>query len=401
MSYARRRIEEGEKIYKRQRQKRTSKIQRITKWRKKWKERGPVEFAENVLTCPPDVPDHPDLGRVPDYLILSDDQKEFLNDLWKEIDLAIVSAGRGAGKTLVLAIWICWQLCCFDRRSISSLAGSSKQSRQIQKYLDDWIIDVPEVKYCINASIKGPEPTCRSRFGGEVKFLACSRESVRGSHVPIVFIDEASTAERKQEGREAVDAIWWQITGKKVGKVVLTSTTDFVFGKFYEYLMNPEKYGFKRYMWEIAEHVSGKPPEATYKDRNPANWKPKVWWITQEDIQKLRPKSSDSEWLCECLGRPSMASGAVFAKVDLDVVICKLCEECYPYVREHCPLIEQLKLGGINNKGQYDPLLHVGDRRAGFDFGTQAPCALTIAGRKGQMIFVLYSDERRGMRARE
>ena len=76
----------------------------------KCRENGPVWFAENVLTTPPKVPCYPNWKKhqkslycegcekehtkfhegtfaitdgTPYHLILSEDQKEFLNDLWK------------------------------------------------------------------------------------------------------------------------------------------------------------------------------------------------------------------------------------------------------------------------------------------------------------------------------
>lgn len=397
----------------------------IRKWRVYWKAAGPVRFSQELLTPPDDCPPYPDwekyqetkwcegcqeehekfnpLTGAPIHNILSPEQIEILNDLWGEggkrpvIDLALVSAGRGSGKTLILACFDAWVESCFDAVEISSLAGSSKQSKLLQKYMTKWRIDAPFIKNVLVRSLRGVEPKIISNTRGEINFLPCSTASVRGPHVSIVQIDEACEAESgSQEGADAVDAIWYQIVGKKNAKVIMTSTTQFIFGKFYEYLSNPTKYGFKVYMWSIAEHISGKPPEMTYKDKDPSHWKPKVWWVTQRDIEMLRNKASDSEWLCEALGRPSLASGQVFEKEDMDLIVCDRCTECNPYVWGQCPLINFFKLGDAQNTTR-----QVLDRRAGFDYGDPAPCALTITGRKDQLALVLFSDEYKNLQPDE
>lgn len=775
----------AERIYDQMKKKKSAESRKITEWIEYWREAGPVRFAEEVLTCPDDVPSYPDWEKlqktewcegcqkehpkfnergVPYHLILSDDQRQFLGDLWTgKVSLAIVSAGRGAGKTLALAMWDTWCLCCTpDMDDISALGGSGKQSKLLQKYIKAWRMDVPYIKRCIPISLRGIEPKCINYLNAELNFLPCftggtiiygdnipikvvstenniinfganiekpiktmtrkysgeiitvkplglfpvemtpehpvlvssikrknqwvhdgryfhygtnvrtvkisppewkmakelsikdcllvprniknptedvddelawllglylaegwiskqkkrykdkiytyeyvflslgkheknlqekaltiikkhfksvcisegktetatriiitdkravnffsmcgissntksipriifnipddkkrkfiegymdgdgyidkyhikittstrkivhdmiellstffgiiphitlrekqfkfqnrningkesfsiewsrniwsgakshrfvirehnytyvpirsitkknvenievynletpsgtycvpfivhncSGQSVRGPHVPQVQIDEACEAERaSEEGREATDAIWWQIVGKRNTKIIMTSTTHYVFGKFYEYLTHPENYGFMAYKWSIVEHISGKKPEFVYKDKDPSHWKPKVWWLTQDDIVKLRRKASDDEWLCEACGEPSMASGLVFAKEDLDFIECKLCEECYPFKYDEefkCPLIEKLKLGGMKSN-KFDPLFHVYDRKCGFDYGKSAPSATSIIGRKEDILLVLYSDEMRDDRPDE
>ena len=66
--------------------------------REYYRKLGPVKTAEELeLTV---------RGRP---LILSGDQKEFLNYLWKgKIRLIAVVAGRGSGKTVALAVFTIW-----------------------------------------------------------------------------------------------------------------------------------------------------------------------------------------------------------------------------------------------------------------------------------------------------
>ena len=393
----------------------------IDEWQQYWREAGPIRFAEELLTCPSDVPSYPDFdpdnnpeiwcngcqskhpkfrdNGTPYHIVFSSDQKEFLNDLWKkELKLVLLAAGRGAGKTFCLAIWVCWQISTQDRYSITCMGGSSEQSELIQEYIDNWRIDVPMIGKIIHRSLHGIKRVCHTLGRSKSKFPACSQLSSKGPHVNEVHIDECCAAEDKSEdGAKAVKSVMWQLTGKRVGRLILTSTADYVFGMFYEYLKNPKKYGFTVYQWGIAKHVSGKKPKETYTDKDPTHWKPNVWWLTQDEIEKKRRTKSDEEWLSMALGGTSMASGAVFKKKDLDICICNLCNECEPYNWEKCKLCKMAKLGT-----QEDPTKYILERMAGFDYGvSEAPCALTVIGRKGDVVFVLFNDEQLGLREDE
>jgi len=393
----------------------------LEEWRKQWREAGPVRFAEEYLFCPPDVPFHPDFdpdnnveeycvgcecshpkfheNGVPYHLILPDDHKELLNALWKRLyDAIILSAGRGTGKTFTWSIWDTWSLTVNNDYKITFMGGSQEQSSLCQEYIDFWRDMHPNIKRCLWKSTKGIKPKITTRFRGKLRFSACSKASARGPHVNMLQLDEVCTAEDKsEEGAKAVDAAWWQTTGKRDTMMVMSSTTDYVHGRFAEILQEPDKWGFKRFIWSSVKHISGEPPDKHYKDKNPDNWIPNYWWFTQKEIEKLR-KKSDEEWLCEALGRPSMASGAVFAKRDIDIVICDLCgkeKECQPFVWGKCPLIEVLKLG--NKK---DPIKFVVDRRAGYDYGDKSPNALAIGGMKGKHTIILWAGELKGVTTR-
>jgi hypothetical protein len=164
-------------------------------------------------------------------------------------------------------------------------------------------------------------------------------------------------------------------------------------------MKNPEKYGFQKvYRWSIAKHINGETdPYKVYTDKDPTHWIPNVWWVTRKEISDKRKSKSDEEWLCEALGGASMASGAVFKKGDLDVCICSLCENCEPYNWKECKLV---KLGELGT--EEDPTKYIIDRQAGFDYGySDAPCSLTIIGRKKDVVFVLFNDEQLGMKDTE
>lgn len=741
-------------------------------WQKRWHNAGPINFAEKLLSCPIDVPSHPDynpdnnpiinhlkdsfyksedcpfgdkhpkfwegkkIAGIPYHIILSEDQKKFLTDIWKnDIDLSLVAAARGAGKTFTLGVWDCWNITTKDKYSITCMGGSSKQSELIQKYIEDWSIDIPILRKIIIKIRKGIKRDCVTKGGSRCDFPACSVLSARGPHVNEVQIDEAcfspdsiiwvpngfdridstpkkllmgkikkyfirnyngeminikpmyypigyavtpehpiwaikrkekywfdkekrfmpskieyykirysknrdgnkkeaewikaedlrkndilvspkpkriinykrfratppeffrligyyiaegslgehqtflsfnsnereliddvknivkflfnvsvheykfkdsncinvywtykpfrkwakdcgngaknkhipellmklpnyqldellkgiylgdgyktenikslhiaskklvyqilfiensrgnivslskekdrdcfylrkynnvkygwsdgenlyipiyeiqkqnyngkvynfetdthkysmpymlvhncAAEDKSKDGMDAVAAVQWQTTGKRGGKVILTSTAHFIHGKFYEYMKEPKKYGFKTYRWAITKHKSGETDAfKVYTDRDPNNWLPNVWWLTNEEIHKKRRSKSDEEWLCEALGGASLASGAVFKKDDLDVCICNLCDNCVPYDWEKCKLTKVLQLGTPD-----DPTKFIIERRAGWDYGvSDAPCALTIIGRKKNVVFVLYNDEQLGIREEE
>jgi len=412
-------VEEAEKIWTEKRK--VTKID-IEEWRKYWKDAGPIRFAEEYLFCNPQVPPYPNWQEfqteaycegcrkvhkkfhdngIPYHNILSEDQKEVLMDAWKNgIRCILISAGRGGGKTYILAIWNTWRMCTEDYYEINSMGGSAKQSKLLQKYVDFWRIKHKEVRYIIHISKKAVgDRCCETKMGSITTFAACSEAAVRGPHVNEVQIDEACTAEAQGiEGQEATEAIDWEVTGRRDTYVWMTSTSHWLLGRFFEIYTEPEKFDFKRYIWSIAKHISGKPAYVMYQDKNPKHWKPAVWWVTETDIQKLRKRKSNEKWLCEALGRASLASGAIFKQTDLKVVICPLCDEedCEPYKWGKCKLIEIFKLGDEEN-----PTRFIVDRRSGFDYGDPAPCALIIGGRKGKRVFILYAGERKGMASKE
>jgi hypothetical protein len=403
--------------------------QEIEEYQTYWRVAGPIRFAEEHLTCPLDVPIHPDFNSnnnpdlpcnkycsiglhhprfrpngIPFHIVLSEEQKAFLTELWHGLTMALLAAARGAGKTFILGIYDGWKITVEDRISITCMGGSSEQSEIAQGYIDEWRMDTPMLNTIIYKSLKGIKKYCKTLGRSKCGFPACSPPSARGKHVNIVEIDEACVAEDKsEEGAKAVAAVQWQTTGKRMTQIILASTAHYIHGMFYEYMIHPEKYGFKVFRWGIVKHISGETdPMKVYTDKEPSHWLPAVWWITPKEVREKRLSKSDEEWLCEALGGASMASGAVLKKEDLDAVICGLCEECNPYhwdddPEKRCKLIDLAILGD-----KEDPLKYVVDRQGGFDYGvSDAPCALTIVGRKSNVVFVLFNEEQMGLREEE
>lgn len=370
---------------------------KLEAFRAYWKKKGIIKFAEEYLTYQPDFPPHPDLGRIPPHIVLSPEQKAFLEDFMSGTKKLLVCGARSSGKTFLLAILILFLLIVEPYYKVNFMGGSSEQSSLCQDYIDFWRDTLEEIKAIIKKSTRGLKPKILTIWGSRCDFKACSQASARGSHVPLLILDEACTAESRDiDSRKAVKASYWQVVGKPNSRLIMTSTANFLLGDFYKYLKAPQEYGFSLHKWSIARHKSGKPNLAVYSDKNKENWLPNMWYVDVGDIQDLRKRSDDSTWLVEALGEVALSSGFVFKRTDLELAVCSLCEECEPYKWGHCRLIEKYRLGDAKN-----PTKHIGDRKAGYDYGAVSPNALTIAGRKGSLIFVLFSSEIKGVRVSE
>jgi hypothetical protein len=386
-------------------------------WRALWRERGVIRFAEEVLICPPDVPVNPLTGEQPKFVLLSDDQRQFLNDIAVvHIPRFILSAGRGAGKTFIIAVYVAWRITCFNDFSITVMGGSSEQSLKIKEYIDFWRDRIQELFYCLERSVSGGNQPARieSRWNSYSRFPACSETSSRGSHVTQLFIDEVCVGEAKGKGgAKAVRSARYQLTASADSLLGLTSTAQYILGTFFHTWSHAPELGYKAYRWSIAKHISETwyvggtknvnwqyVDDVLFKDKNPAHWVSNVWWITDADIRDFRRNSTDDEFLVEILGGMSRGSGLVFSRDDLRYTICNgslwtddgyECDECNPYDPEKCPMMKKMGL----------TLTMISDRKMGFDFGEISPNAMTVVGRRGNVVFVLYSDERTGASSEE
>ena len=389
----------------------------IEQWREKWRKAGVVAFAESVLVCPPDVPVNPELGIVPPFVILSEDQRQFLTDISTgKVNRFILSAGRGSGKTFCIGIYVAWRMTCFDNFSMTVMGGSQEQSLKIKEYLDFWRERVPEMLYCIDRSVMGGNQAARvsTKWNSYARFPACSETSARGSHVTQVIVDEVAVGEAKNKGgAKAVRSVRYQLTASSDSLMGLTSTAQYVLGTFFHTWVHYQELGYTRYRWAIARHISEswwiggtRTPnwqyidEVLFKDKNPEHWIPNVWWMTDIDVKDFRKNATDDEFLVEVLGGMSRGSGLVYSREDLTHIICrgnlftdngKECEECHPYDSERCPMMKKLGL----------TLSMISDRKMGVDFGEVSPAAVTIVGRRSKIVFVLYSDERTGTSTEE
>jgi len=358
----------------------------LRKWADYWRKRSPVEFAEKILRIDPTT------GA---SIQLSEGQKEFLEDMFKDkTRLAIIVAGRGAGKTFALAIYIAWRIYTHDYWWISSMGGSSEQSLKIQQYISGWRQHNIELERMTEKDVIGEIQT---RLKSGVKFLACSATGTRGPHTRELIIDEQAAGEERG-GERFIKAAVWQVSTSPNIRIIRSSTAHFIHGDFLRVWRNAEKLGYKRYRWSIARHKSGKPIDKVYTDKNPENWVSNVPWIPDENIRLLRSTRSDEEWLVEALGGISVGTGLVFNPWDLKLCICDRCEECRPYEEGYCPLVQYyMQLAGENPKNiptsVTEALTRVGDRVCGVDWGRVAPTAIVILGKFKEFVFVLFAEE--------
>jgi len=356
-------------------------------WRALWRQRGPVEFAKHVLRIDPITGNQ---------LVLSEDQKEFLLDVSvRGHDLAIISAGRGSGKTFALGVYIAWRIYTFEFYHISSMGGSSEQSEKIRSYISGWIRHSHDLR---DYTFKDKAGVVKTHADSSVQFLSCSGTSTRGPHVRDIIVDEEAAGE-EAGGTKYIRAALWQGSTSERLHIIKSSTPHYVHGDFLNTWNNAEKLGYKRYRWAVARHISGdKDPQKIYVDMNPLHWFSNVPWSSDDAIQKLRANNSNEEWLVEALGAISIGSGLVFNPVDIDSCVCSRCLdmgiECEPYKEGHCPIVQYfMQLEGLPEKdipsSTKDALQRVKERIQGIDWGQVAPDDYAIVGRFRNMVFVL------------
>jgi len=362
-------------------------------WMKEWRERGVLDFAENVLQIDPNTGEP---------LLVSDDQKEFLLDMTvRNVQLAIISAGRGSGKTFILAVYVIWRIFTHERYNISCMGGSSEQSEKIQAYITGWLRHNADIRRFLWKDVMGE---VKSFANSAATFHSCSATSVRGPHTREIIIDEEAAGEERG-GTRYIRAAMWEVSTSKDMRIIKSSTPHLVHGDFLMTWNEYERLGYKRYQWAIAKHISKeKDPYKIYQDTVSKHWVTNVPWSSDKTIQILRRNNSNEEWLVEALGALSISSGLVFRPADLEACICDKCldegKPCRPY-EGYCPIVQyHLQLEGMARKKipqkTSKALQHVGQRMLGIDYGDVAPDAYTAVGKFGRVAFILESVELTG-----
>lgn len=371
---------------------------RFAEWRRKWRVKGPVEFAHQILKIDPETGGP---------LTLSEEQKEFLLDVAKRgVRLAVIVAGRGAGKTFAIAVYVAWRIFTHEYWGLSCMGGSAEQSAKIHKYIAYWVTKCSElVEYCMKCTTKEVKTFSNSY----ASFLSCSGTAARGPHTKELIIDEEAAGEKAGK-TEHIKASLFQVSTSSDIHIIKSSTAQYVHGDFLNTLNNAERLGYKKYQWSIAKHISSEDPKKHYQDHNPNNWSSNVPWIPDRNIRILRNGRSNDEWLVEALGGVSISSGLVFNPNDIEACICSRCLDaglaCEPYKEGHCPIIQFfMQLEGVPvdqiPRSTKETLQQVGLRDEGVDWGKVSPCAYTIFGKFRRIVFVLESKERVGQNDEE
>ena len=372
-------------------------------WRAEWKRKGPIEFANQVLQIDPKT------GK---SLLLSQDQINFLLDICiNGVKYAIISAGRGTGKSFVLAVYVAWRIYTHEYYNISVIGGSEDQAKEVQNYIKGWIRNNKDMR---KFTLKNIRREIKTFANCSATFKATSETSVRGPHVNDIIIDEEAAADKSGKTEEVKAAIW-EVSTSSNAIIIKSSTPTSIAGDYIETWENSEKMGYKRYQWSIAKYINKNMtnPYLIYKDSNPFHWFSNAPWITDEAVQALRRQRGDEEWLSEGLGCFSIASGLVFKTPDIVACTCDKCQICEPYKSgikadgKAC-ILPQYYLAYEGMKPEDIPrdtrlaTQYIGERIEGIDWGQGvAPDAYSVIGRYKKTIFVFDFKELQGQTLEE
>lgn len=304
---------------------------------------------------------------------LSPEQKEFLLDIVdRGIRYAIVSSGRGAGKSKTLSAYALFRIVCFDDYDITILSSSESKSNVLRNFIDSWLRNSAFLRQNIEKSISGE---VQAKNGNRIYLCNASETSVRGFHGHDLLVDEVSTLD-SIGATEIVKSAIGTISTSPDATIILASTSQYVHGEFLEIWQDAQKRGFKRYQWAIARHIKGETnPELMF------GWIPKQHFISKRTLDGKRKLYNTDMWLVEVLGGISLRSGLVFRTIDLDACICAECEECEP-TSPNCMLFKD-----------FNPR----DRTLGVDWANVDSNAYVVVGRNSDgIIFVLYNEEYSG-----
>lgn len=374
--------------------------QQLREFAREYKAKGPIQFANEILQVDPNTGGP---------LVLSPDQIDFLTDMWKNnICLVIISAGRGSGKTFVLAVYVMWRIFTHESYNISVMGGSSEQSDKLHSYMSGWIRanQTTLKKAYIWKDIEGE---LRTYLSSSVSFHSCSATSVRGPHTRELIIDEESAGEERG-GTRYIKAALWEVSTSPDMHIIKSSTPHYVHGDFLETWNNYEKLGFKRYRWAVAKHKNGETdPYKVYEDTVSTNWEANVPWTNNNTIQTFRKIKSNDEWLVECLGALSIASGLVFKPEDISACICnrpECTEGCKPWKEGYCAVAQYyLNLEGIEESkiphSSREATQYFINRIMGIDWGHVAPDSYAVVGKHGDTILILEHLEVTGQNDQE
>jgi hypothetical protein len=391
-------FDEETKLLQKFKKKDIAELEDYKKWREHWRIEGPVKFAYQILKIDPNTGGP---------LILSEGQEEFLNDIGLNgIRLAIITAGRGSGKTFALAVYIMWRIFTHEKWSVSCMGGSQDQSDKIASYIQGWIRNNSVLE---SYTLKNIQRETYTYSEGDARFHACSGTSVRGPHTHDLIIDEQAAGE-EGGGQRAIRAAIWEVSTSPDIHIIQSSTAHYIHGDFLTTWNDAPKLGYKRYQWAIAKHISGeKDPYKVYQDTNPKHWLSNVPWMPQLNVEVLRIKEQNDEWLVEALGGISMSSGLVFSPADLRSCFCQAaCDICDPYKDGVCLefvqrvlFMEGVSLEDLPTSTQEAVDKYIHNRVLGIDWGRGSPTAYVVLGEFRDWVFVLEAHETVGLTDQE
>jgi len=199
----------------------------------------------------------------------------------------ILSAGRGAGKSVVVSWIVAWSVAClgdvFDKYNVVILGGSSEQSKIMYSYLKDHIY---KTKFLENRLIQDPTKSESIFDSGYVKALTASERAVRGPHPELLILDEVAAADD-----EIMRSALPMISGSLHGRVIMLSTPHRMFGLFQDYWENAELYEYKKFgPWPLTNCAH----------------------IDQQWVERMRTQYTPAKFNVEILGQPAEGGALVF-----------------------------------------------------------------------------------------
>lgn len=256
-------------------------------------------------------------------------------------DRMIISAPRGAGKTLSLAMLATWSISEIPKMidqeyKVCVLGGKYAQAKILHKYCSNWFWNIPYLNEKLDKVI---EREINLKDGSQITTLAASERSVHGPHPDCLILDEACDADTK-----IIETATQMVVDSEYERIVFTSTPHKYFSKFVEVWHDARSLGYKRFHYKY--------------DETP--------WLTEEKYERAKKEKDEELFKAEFDGLPAEKSDIVFPSKILR-----------PNVKE-----ERLKF----KEGLYTSL--------GIDWGMgPSPTALVVCQRDGQEWRVIYIEE--------
>lgn len=210
----------------------------------------------------------------------------------------ILSAGRGAGKTIVVSWIVAWSMACypdtFGKYDITILGGSYDQSRIMYRYFHDYIY---RTKYLEGRLLGDPTKGETNFEGGYVRALTASEKAVRGPHPELLILDEVCAADD-----DIIRSALPMISGSRHGRIIMLSTPHQFYGLFQDYWSNHKAYEYLRFgPWPLTN----------------------CSWISQKWVDLMRLQFTPQKFDVEILGKPAEGGAMVFHNDWIDDCITK------------------------------------------------------------------------------